>query len=111
MTDDSGYYSVSDLPYGMYTMEISKDLYITKYETIIVGNPLYYNHEYPIIFTPKMNNGELRVVLIWGRNPSDLDSHLISYNEGKQRYFSSIFFWFTILLLSPLCSSSRDNLS
>ncbi len=74
-TDEYGYYSVSLEP-GMYSGELEKDGFLTTY---IVATSLsdYYNvgqNETAIIAA---NDDEIKIVLTWGQNPRDLDSHLL----------------------------------
>lgn len=75
-TDTNGDYKL-ELPLGNYSLQISKDGYVTGCVNIIVKGsdtpeqngeltPLYYEGE-----------GILRVVLTWGKEPEDLDSHML----------------------------------
>lgn len=86
--DSSGNYKFEKVSSGMYTMEISKDGYITQFQTIVVGAR---ENEYTVFLTPKMSSGELRVVLSWADNPRDLDAHMVCYDNGYQRYHIAFF--------------------
>lgn len=61
---------------GVYTLEVSADGYETMYYTII-SNPRGDN-TYEFYAAPTLNSGEYAIVLTWGSNPSDLDSHLFT---------------------------------
>lgn len=78
---NSGTYMIPGLPYGIYTLEVKKDGYITQYESVIVGNPLYHAAE-TIILTKSLSDDQVRVVLRWNAEPRDLDSHLVCYEDG-----------------------------
>jgi hypothetical protein len=79
-TDSAGTYSAS-LAAGTYTAEVTGSIgttaIITKYQTIdsFVGNTAAQD----IAVTAPLSTtgtGQYRIVLDWGNNPSDLDSHL-----------------------------------
>lgn len=76
-------YIIKGISSGMYTMEISKNGYITKYQTIVVGAK---ENVYPVFLSPEMSNNELRVVLSWADNPVDLDANMNCYHNGALRY-------------------------
>ncbi len=64
-----------ELQTGHYTAEIAKDGFITSYRTIIaIGNESMSGQDATL--TPVMLTGETRIVLTWGTEPRDLDSHL-----------------------------------
>ncbi|KJS15187.1 MAG: hypothetical protein VR69_14975 [Peptococcaceae bacterium BRH_c4b] len=65
-TDENGYYTIS-LPVGQYTGELSGTGYLTTY-FLAGGNGT-------VIRAPEA--GDTKIMLTWGENPHDLDSHLI----------------------------------
>lgn len=74
-TDSNGRY-VTNLPFGLYTGELIKDGYIVTYVVGISAENAYNMHEdATAIRIP--NADEVRIVLTWGENPRDLDSHLV----------------------------------
>jgi hypothetical protein len=75
-TDEYGHYIVSGVPAGYYTVEAAMDNYVTGYANIIVlsDNP---KNDYDFTITPVLSEDEIRIVLTWGAEPSDIDSHLI----------------------------------
>ena len=76
-TNDDGQYSLN-LPYGNYTLLLSKDGYTNNHINVAVSNTPSLNQNGAM--TPDDDSipaGELRFVLTWGETPYDLDSHLI----------------------------------
>lgn len=73
LTDASGGYSIT-LPLGNYTLELSKDGYITSYINIIVQSGTTADQNGTM--SPVITGDSFRIVLSWGANPSDLDSHV-----------------------------------
>lgn len=72
-SNENGYYEV-ELPAGLYTFECYKDGYITTYKNVLIF--VYDFAAQNISIAPELEEGYYRVVLTWGTNPSDLDSHL-----------------------------------
>ncbi len=68
-----------ELAPGNYTIEISKEEFITGYINVVVNSG--YTTIKDITVTPthgiEIQDGGFRVVLTWGSSPSDLDSYLI----------------------------------
>ena len=79
-TDSSGNYTI-DLPAGDYTVEIRCNGYNTEFFPIFMGA---YQEVMTQNFTisPELEEGEIRIVLEWGSNPRDLDSHLTGTGAG-----------------------------
>ncbi len=78
-TASDGTYTVSEVAGGSYTGEITGTGYITTYFTAVcIGGQDNPNQNATVnpVGTGGDDDGELRVVLTWGANPSDLDSHL-----------------------------------
>lgn len=73
-TDSSGNYSIS-LPLGNYTLQASKAGYISDSFNIIVQQE-ETRHQNGTL-TPLGQGDSYRIVLTWGENPSDLDSHVV----------------------------------
>ena len=74
-SDANGSYTIPELPGGAYTLEAQasgflrsslENVQVTAGENTVVNFSL----------SPLLAQGELRLVLIWGERPSDLDSHL-----------------------------------
>ena len=70
---------------GNYTLEISKEGYVTNYKNITVAGDQIETAN--IVLVPGDGDGEtageLRIVLTWGEEPWDLDSHLACYSSDK----------------------------
>ncbi len=75
-TDASGTYITKALPYGYFTAEVSKDGYVTGYTDVFSSDEDSVGLNQNISITRVMPEGQYRIVLRWGLNPSDLDSHL-----------------------------------
>ena len=74
-TSSSGEYSTT-LPPNTYTAEVIKDGYINSYFTIrVISGESNSNQNFSV--SPIVTDGDMRIVLTWGANPSDLDSHLV----------------------------------
>lgn len=88
-TGTDGAFSISDgINAGYYTVEASKDGYSTYLhnETLKPGENAFTINMSPVIQT----QGEYRIVLTWGENPRDLDSHLFcSGNANYHVYFGN----------------------
>ncbi len=74
ISDNKGRYQV-ELAAGNYTVRGDKLGFSSVYGTVVViGNKERPNQNFTI--APKIGAGEIRIVLSWGRRPTDLDSHL-----------------------------------
>ncbi len=72
--DEMGVVSM-DLPPGMYTAEVVKQGYDNTYYNFAARTGIDIIR---INASPKLAEGEVRIVLTWGQTPSDLDSHLFT---------------------------------
>lgn len=86
--NSSGKYKIT-LSSGYYTAEIVSKGYIVNYVNIAV-NPINTSNK-NFVLTPKLDDDEYRIVLTWGKTPSDLDSHLYyeSNNINYHVYFAA----------------------
>lgn len=85
-TDSSGFYSVTNLPAGNYTASISKAGFIsTSFTLTIIGGQ--DNPEQNSTITPELGGDEVRIVLTWGEEPVDLDSHITGPLENSTSRF------------------------
>ncbi len=89
-TNDVGYYEIEYTP-GLYTIEFSKDGFITGYKNIVVGVLGLFAQN--AIISPVMSDvtGEYRFVLSWRERPDDLDSHLTGPLENSEERFHLYF--------------------
>lgn len=75
VTDNDGRYMVY-LPAGTYNGELNKAGFITSYLVgVSLSEEFNQNENATAIKVPE--TGELRIVLTWGENPTDEDSHLV----------------------------------
>lgn len=76
-TDSSGSYTIAALAIGTYTVEIAKSGFETRYINLTVsGSTMSENFSLVSQVSSGNSNGFATIVLNWGANPSDLDSHL-----------------------------------
>ena len=66
---------------GSYTVELSKDGFVTGYFNVIAGTK---NEDSAMVITPEIPDNEIRIVLVWDEAPADLDSHLTYYVGDEQ---------------------------
>ncbi len=85
VTDASGYYSFENGPTGNFTCTISADGFTTRVIVNVIINAGNNSLEQSTI-VEVIEEGELRVVLTWGQNPSDLDSHLTGPLASGERF-------------------------
>lgn len=85
-TGSNGIYNVSSLEAGSYTAELTGSGYQTSYITVVVLGGKSNDNQNGTI-NPILEEGEIRIVLTWGENPSDLDSHLTGPLEGSNNRF------------------------
>ncbi|MBS6395820.1 MAG: hypothetical protein KH452_01530 [Clostridiales bacterium] len=73
----------ASLPPGEYTAEIRATGFITSYEELIVNEGTELRG-LSFAVSPELESGEIRIVLTWGANPRDLDSHLEGTGSGGE---------------------------
>lgn len=86
-TNTNGYYEINDLDVGLYTIEYYKSGFVTGYKNIFV----LLGSTHDAIISPVTSTGVYRMVLTWGNDPSDLDSHVegvLSNDESFHVYYS-----------------------
>lgn len=81
-TNSNGYYEIDDLKVGLYTIEYYKSGYVTGYKNIFVLLGSTHN----AVISPVTSSGVYRIVLTWGENPSDLDSHVYGALSGGESF-------------------------
>lgn len=89
VTDAEGNYSVT-LPLGNYTVFAEKDGYISGTFNIIVQSGTTDSQNGTL--TPRGSGNNFRIVLTWGQNPRDLDSHVVgslSNGDSFHVYYNS----------------------
>ena len=83
-TNSSGRYTLT-LPAGSYTLQVSKSNFINAYITVSVAGETIADADTAI--SPVVESGNIRIVLTWSSQPSDLDSHLVySDSNGSTRH-------------------------
>lgn len=86
-TNTDGDYAVT-LPAGNYTAAISKNGYISSSINVIsIGNRTMASQNGTL--SPILSDEEIRIILTWGEEPSDLDSYLLgNYSDGSPFHIS-----------------------
>ncbi|WP_438825872.1 carboxypeptidase regulatory-like domain-containing protein [Neobacillus drentensis] len=75
-----------ELPTGHYTAVMEKSGYI-KNSIILVSLPNKEKLDFNGTITPNLSSEDIRIVLSWGEEPEDLDSHLLAPTEdGEDQY-------------------------
>ncbi|TKD70719.1 cell wall-binding repeat-containing protein [Pseudalkalibacillus hwajinpoensis] len=83
-TDENGEYKIK-LDAGSYTGTITKEGYVAATFTITSLGGLHSKNQNATI-TPLLADEETRIILSWGENPSDLDSHLVGSYDGAELF-------------------------
>jgi hypothetical protein len=82
-TDEEGKVRFPNQPDGYLNVTIEKEGYITcKFDVEIVADMIFFNR---FSVSPKLDIGEMRIVLDWAEAPADLDAHFVK----KDRYHIS----------------------
>jgi hypothetical protein len=84
-TDSEGEFHFSGLTEGSYIITIEPSGYIAEQRTVTVEGTEELSIQ-DIVFSPELGEGEIRIILTWGENPADLDSHLIAPNPDGCRF-------------------------
>ncbi|QTC40439.1 carboxypeptidase regulatory-like domain-containing protein [Bacillus sp. V3] len=79
-TGDDGSFLFEHVETGYYTLEISKDGYITTFINVTAIGGMEVVKQ--LLMSPALDEDEVRIVLEWGAEPSDLDSHLTGPASG-----------------------------
>ena len=83
-TDMQGKVLIDPQPDKTYALHFSKEGFIpATYPFEIVAGTIFYNR---FSVCPVIDFGALRVVLEWGKNPADLDAHLVKEGEYHISY-------------------------
>jgi len=73
-TNERGEYSVT-LPVGYYSVDLTKEGFIFEQFNVAVSSDMAGRFQ-DMQMSPILGSDEYRIVLTWGKDPSDLDSHL-----------------------------------
>lgn len=84
-TGENGMFTTGNLTNGVYTGQITSNNTVTTYFNFICINEI--SDAGVISVTPLLSDNEMRIVLTWGENPRDLDSHI--KGQGQHIYFSN----------------------
>lgn len=79
-TNASGVYSEANVPANNYYVELSKTGFLPATKEFAIAASATTNGA--VAMTPVLAGGQMRIVLEWGLDPRDLDSHLYKYNSA-----------------------------
>lgn len=83
-TDSNGYYSV-ELPFGYYTIHLSKEDFNDDEFNIVVQAGT--TDEQNGTISPVIEGDGYLITLTWGENPHDVDSHMVgTYSDGNTQF-------------------------
>jgi hypothetical protein len=89
ITDAYGNYTIEDIPVGTYVLIIFADGYFERIVTNVVVSE-GENDLDPQTIVQQPEQGSFRIILTWGANPYDLDSHLTGpASDGVNRFHLS----------------------
>lgn len=82
-----GFYII-EIPDGTYELRISRDGYYDFEDEVTVEDGMLQEDQ-EFALSSELAEGEIRIVLTWGANPRDLDSHLVadSLSSRNHLYF------------------------
>lgn len=86
ISQSDGVYSV-DLAGGNYTMEMTKDGYFQGYANLIVIGEHTRENQDGTLTPNELAVGQYRAILVWGENPSDIDTHFIGRDADNSELF------------------------
>ncbi len=83
-TDEEGWFQLEELPEGNVPLEVTADGFTTeRFErTLDAAAPQAIR----VVLSPGLKEGQLRLVLTWGKEPADLDAHLEGPLPGGERF-------------------------
>lgn len=88
ITGSTGTYKLENVPAGLQNVTASKSGYISVSQPVLVIADQEIQ-DVNFSLSPILPSGQIRIVLTWGANPSDLDSHLLvpkSDSDPSQGY-------------------------
>lgn len=88
-TDKYGYYSVN-LPAGSYTGEIAGEGFISSFLYAVAPSGSFNTKQNETAIRAAASN-ELKIMLSWGEQPSDVDSHLFGPTQNLNERFHTSF--------------------
>ncbi len=83
-TDEEGWFGLESLAEGNVPLEVSADGFsVERFErTLDSATPQAIR----VVLSPGLKEGQLRLVLTWGKQPADLDAHLEGPLPGGERF-------------------------
>jgi hypothetical protein len=99
-----GTFVIPNTPAGYYTLQASKEGFLNvSYDVVCLGARVSPNQD--TATTPALLGGQMRVVLTWGAEPSDLDTHFTGPDGNGGRFHIS----YTNLTAGTTAQLDRDD--
>lgn len=108
-TAPDGTFTIPNVPVGTYTLVATHALYSNDiYQVVSVDGSTMVYQDLPM--SPQLASGQIRIVMSWGPNPTDLDSHLYTPNIGGSTYH---IYYVTrgSLISNPYAELDRDDVT
>ncbi len=95
-TDENGCYALENLAQGNYTLKVTDENAISEFNRYhdcvmpikVVADKLTDRQDVSVVRLSELDENAVRIVLVWGEKPADLDSHLV-YGENGHVYYGS----------------------
>jgi uncharacterized protein YfaP (DUF2135 family) len=84
-TDSQGRFEVLAIPVGPASVEVSH----SDFEPVTLRHDTADNSPLRVVLSPKVPEGEARIVLTWAARPRDLDGHLFGSDSSGSRFHVS----------------------
>jgi hypothetical protein len=94
-SSSGGYFTITDVAPGTYTVKFSMDSYISVEREITISGNINVGGEFDVSMSPAMQNDQWRAVLKWNAQPTDLDTYAMwGYSKvcwyGRHKYGSNM---------------------
>ncbi|MCP4683471.1 MAG: hypothetical protein GY864_14155 [Desulfobacterales bacterium] len=88
-TDSAGEATLTGLPASGFPVSVSADGYVSGSQTVTLecGDQESIGFSLLPVDDPGVIAGNIRIILTWGENPRDLDSHLTMYDDADVQQF------------------------
>ena len=108
-TAPDGTFSIPNVPVGTYSLVATHALYSNDlYQVVSVDGATMTYTDLPM--SPQLASGQIRIVMSWGPNPTDLDSHLYTPDISGSTYH---IYYVTrgSLISAPFAELDRDDVT
>ncbi len=102
-TDNKGIFLFTDLEEGSYIIAVDLPGYIDNNRQISLVQDEILPHQ-DMVFSPVLEEDEIRIILTWGDTPADLEAHLTAPGQAGCRYHA--YYWNKNI---PMASLNLDD--